>query len=282
MSSLQEKTYYPLDNDQEARRLADQHDLLKFFMGGRLIVAPIDLSQQNLRVLDSGTADGKWLLDLATSLSSPKGSTLVGTDVSSARFPTGTLPSPADISFAKQDIRVPWPENWKHSFDLVHQRLVLTGAGPDVSRIVHLLLGNVASGGWIQLTEAAQVIGKYDGPAMRNFLALMGELMRAMGTGDAFANELEQWVRDAGFVNVQSRDFPYDLGAKIDDLELREKSVRSTCTAVAGLVQWALQLPDGLKSLTRNELETLPSRFRQELDERGGSYPMRTVWGQRP
>jgi hypothetical protein len=51
------KTEYVLDNDEEASRLAKQHDVIKDAMGG-LILAPIDLSRSGLRILDSGTADG--------------------------------------------------------------------------------------------------------------------------------------------------------------------------------------------------------------------------------
>ncbi|KAF4247786.1 hypothetical protein CNMCM8980_007009 [Aspergillus fumigatiaffinis] len=44
--------------DQEKRRMNMQHDLIKTYMG-KLILAPLPFNQPNLRVLDSGTFNGK-------------------------------------------------------------------------------------------------------------------------------------------------------------------------------------------------------------------------------
>lgn len=44
--------------DQEKRRMNMQHDLIKTYMG-KLILAPLPFDQPNLRVLDSGTFNGK-------------------------------------------------------------------------------------------------------------------------------------------------------------------------------------------------------------------------------
>ncbi|KAI0401588.1 S-adenosyl-L-methionine-dependent methyltransferase [Xylaria palmicola] len=279
MSSPQGETDYPLDNAGEAERLADQHHVLKSFMGGKLVVAPIDLSRPGLRVLDSGTADGTWLLDLRTSLHDPASCTLVGTDLGGARFPGSP---PEGVTFSTQNILDPWPKDWHSSFDLVHQRLVLAGAGPQVADVVKRLLDNVAPGGWVQLTEAAQVVGENDGPAMNHFLALVNELSRSLGTGDTFGEDMVQWVKDAGFVNVETKVFPYDLGAKVSDPVLRAKSIKSTCAAIVGLSGWATQLPERLQCMTPEEVVTLPSRYRSEIEGQGGSYPMRTVWAQKP
>lgn len=46
----------------ELQRLADQHAVLKHAMGA-LTVAPVDFSRPNLRILDSGTADGIFFPD---------------------------------------------------------------------------------------------------------------------------------------------------------------------------------------------------------------------------
>ena len=42
----------------ELSRLTDQHQYVKDAMGGRLVLAPIDLFKSGLRILDSATADG--------------------------------------------------------------------------------------------------------------------------------------------------------------------------------------------------------------------------------
>ncbi|KAI1410440.1 S-adenosyl-L-methionine-dependent methyltransferase [Hypoxylon sp. FL1857] len=279
MASEDDRNDYPLDNAAEAKRLSDQHAVIKAFMGNKLVVAPIDLSQPNLRILDSGTADGTWLLDLRGSLQSPESASMVGIDINAPRFPTYP---PTGVSFQIQNVLDPWPKAWRNSFDLVHQRLVLAGSGSKASNVVKRLLENVKPGGWVQLTESAPNIGADDGPAMHQFFALLQEMFAFMGTGTTFSMEISQWVEDAGFVNVESKVFPYDIGAKIVDETLRARSLSSVNAAVAGLTMWGSQLPNGLKCMTRDELATLPARLNQELSEQGASYPLVVVWGQKP
>lgn len=48
---------YFLESEEEINRLANQHNIIKDEMGS-LVLAPIDLSMP-LRILDSGTADGR-------------------------------------------------------------------------------------------------------------------------------------------------------------------------------------------------------------------------------
>jgi hypothetical protein len=60
-----EETGYFLESEQETNRLANQHNVIKDEMGG-LVLAPLDLSTP-LRILDSATADGMYLLLLDTS-----------------------------------------------------------------------------------------------------------------------------------------------------------------------------------------------------------------------
>ena len=45
-------------NAEVSRRLLDQHDVVVDALGGSLILPPLQLSGSNLKILDSGTADG--------------------------------------------------------------------------------------------------------------------------------------------------------------------------------------------------------------------------------
>ena len=61
MAESEEEPKYFLDSDQELKRLASNHAVVKDAMG-RLILAPVDFSAGRLEVLDSCTADGKETL----------------------------------------------------------------------------------------------------------------------------------------------------------------------------------------------------------------------------
>jgi len=61
------KTDYILESDDEVKRLTNQHDVIKDEMGPQgLVLAPIDLSGEPLRILDSATADGTCFLCAGT------------------------------------------------------------------------------------------------------------------------------------------------------------------------------------------------------------------------
>jgi hypothetical protein len=53
-----EEVYLLSQNPTEVERLGYQHEVIKDHMGGRLVLAPMDLAQRGLRIFDSATADG--------------------------------------------------------------------------------------------------------------------------------------------------------------------------------------------------------------------------------
>jgi tRNA1(Val) A37 N6-methylase TrmN6 len=70
-----EKYEYVFDETVENQRLAGQHQAFKLGMG-KLVLAPLQVSQKNLRILDAGTSDGTL-----TSVHFPLGKEGVVTDI---------------------------------------------------------------------------------------------------------------------------------------------------------------------------------------------------------
>lgn len=134
-----------------------------------------------------------------------------------------------------QDINKPWPEEWKESFDLVHQRLVLVGGGSAQQQVLGNLAALVKPGGWIQLIEATNELPDGTGPAFRNFVAVMQGVFVAMGSSVHLGNDLQGWLEAAGFENVENRILSLRLGAKNPDPKLAKQGVYSTTVAARGL-----------------------------------------------
>ena len=57
MADKQDSKYW-MESEGERKRLASNHFIVKDEMGGKLVLAPVDFSRP-VKVLDSGTADGK-------------------------------------------------------------------------------------------------------------------------------------------------------------------------------------------------------------------------------
>ncbi|EHK98558.1 hypothetical protein M7I_5648 [Glarea lozoyensis 74030] len=151
--------------EKEVDRLQLQHEIMKDAMKD-LIKAPLNLSKPGLQILDQATADGPllpntpqnsahtnipsgiWLKDVAAV--SPAQHEYTGTDIE----PYYPVPPPAHMTFFDQSMTKPWPAHMNATFDLVHSRLALPGAGiTPIKTVVTQLIDLVKPGGWIQQTE---------------------------------------------------------------------------------------------------------------------------------
>ncbi|EFE32543.1 methyltransferase SirN-like, putative [Trichophyton benhamiae CBS 112371] len=127
----QDKSRYVIPGGSVERdRLRVQHEWIKGTAGG-LIKAPLDLTAQGMKVLDSATADGFWIHDVRLVL-------------------------PDDTEYVGFDIAVtePFPPAWENSFDLINQRLLFAFfQRQEINQIVKRLVGCLKPGGWIQFFE---------------------------------------------------------------------------------------------------------------------------------
>lgn len=126
-----------------------------------------------------------------------------------------------------------------NSFDLVHQRLVF-GACPDGPLVVKNFYDLLRPGGWIQLVEADIMGTDDDGPAHKQFLALLNELFKSFGLKKLpYSTEMAGWLKQSGFENVGEWVVPYVIGRKMDEPTLRSQGVESNRSAIQGLGVYA-------------------------------------------
>lgn len=145
--------------------------------------------------------------------------------------------SPA-ITLSVQNIKDPWPEDWKNSFDLIHQRAALPAVGNKGSpQVIKDLIGLAKPGGWIQFVEPDHSV--VEGPADRAFFHLLEEIFATMGSNTDIAPRIEGWFREAGLENVECKIFDVPLGAKNPKKEMQAKSARFYTLGGNGVVQVA-------------------------------------------
>ncbi|KAF2729061.1 putative methyltransferase SirN-like protein [Polyplosphaeria fusca] len=255
-------------------RLSFQHEVLKQNVG-KLVLAPLDLTTPNLRIVDSATADGLWLRDLATSL--PPSATLIGTDIVESYFPPKE-DWPSNVTLSIQSITKPWPSDMNSTFDLVHQRFALPAAGRSgLKAALHGLIGLVKPGGWIQLVEADHSV--FTGPAMEELFELVKVVFGAMDVGYAHARELKDLLIEAGMEDVHEdvRDVP--LGATNPDAEMARKSAYAYTLGAKGIVQAGKAT--GCEWSTER-LDALEPSVEKELQDAGGVSRAYYVWARKP
>jgi ubiquinone/menaquinone biosynthesis C-methylase UbiE len=111
-------------NASERRRLNLQHTVITRQFEGCLPssvpVRPHDM------ILDMCCGTGAWSIDVASQVSSEV--TIHACDISSANFPPDDNPNkiPPNVHFSRHSV-LSLPSEWSDSFDIVHQRLVVSG-----------------------------------------------------------------------------------------------------------------------------------------------------------
>ncbi|KAI1478690.1 hypothetical protein F4774DRAFT_384738 [Daldinia eschscholtzii] len=280
-----QKSEYWMESQGERKRLASNHFIAKDAMGGKLVCAPVDFSKP-VKVLDSGTADGTWLLDLVFSLPSlPDGThEFVGTDLNPAPFPPSP---PPNVSFAVHDIKQPWPESEHGQYSLVHQRLTLLGAGPAPAASVSHLYSLVKPGGWIQLCEASmvfppEIVNEERTPAYCDLLRLMKSVAEHVGAAWEMGGKLRGLLEGVGCTDIGEEDVVLNLGRTNKNDALCEDGVRSCGIAVEGLSKFAKTFPPEKQPLSAERYETLRADLEKELSEKGVVFPLKVVWGRKP
>ncbi|KAL8826630.1 MAG: hypothetical protein Q9191_003678 [Dirinaria sp. TL-2023a] len=153
------ETYFLAQNPTEVERLRYQHEVFKGCMGGDLVLAPFDLSQQRgLQIFDDATVDASnlRLRDLRSNMpvsNINNSKFFIGTDIMPSYFPSPPAPF---VVLMYHDMTTPYPKSFRDRFDLVHQRPTL----PDCetyslrSAVGALTVLVKPGGGWIRLLEA--------------------------------------------------------------------------------------------------------------------------------
>ena len=138
----------------------------------------------------------------------------------------------------------------------------------------------VKPGGWIQIEEIDYTAELRNGPIVRDFLALIEEVIAAAGIGRAFVQRIPGWLAEAGFEECQEHVFHLRYGAKNPKPDMARMSARSLTDTAAGIVAATQFYPTD--SLTPAQLESLPRDLEKELIEKGGNVDLMMICARRP
>ncbi|KAI9785431.1 MAG: hypothetical protein M1816_000400 [Peltula sp. TS41687] len=271
-----EGAYLLPHNQVEVERLQRQHRFMTSATFGRLV--PFDLPRE-AKVLDSGCADGTWLVDLNTQEGDRLD--LHGVDLSDRLF----LSHP-DLDLRVHDIREPFPSlwGWMNTFDLVHQRLLIWGiTATEWPAVVCNLLEAVRPGGYIQLVEAQWIL-----PDVPNHLPEQKKLnlVQTWSTdcfgGDIHIHErLEELLRRAGCVDVTMDSFPFGYGAQATEVEDRISSAELWVESFRHLAGKITE--DGIPGVAQTAVEyhAFLDRLVLELKEYGYTPKLKWICGRK-
>jgi hypothetical protein len=211
------------DVTSDLGRLTTFHHGFKQADAGTLIFAPLDFSTTPRTILDVGTANGLWMLDVQSTLPAPPegNHTFLGTDINASYFPPTAT---SNISFLRQDVKDSIPPAWEKAFDLINLRMILIAAGSGAAQraVVTEHIKALKPGGWIQLGDCERVCPTppAESPQYHAMWACVRAVCQASGADALEALKFRSWLEEAGLEEVGERTSMRAVGKRNCDEEL--------------------------------------------------------------
>ncbi|KAI8649095.1 hypothetical protein NCS57_01445600 [Fusarium keratoplasticum] len=219
--AYREGQYVLPNDDQEQQRLDLQHHIWRLLLGGALYTAPLPKPETNpeLRILDLGCGTGIWAIEMADEFPS---ALVSGVDLS----PIQPEWVPANCSFHVDDYEDVWTYRETEKFDYIHGR-ALGGTSADWARFYQQAKDNLKPGGWMEMQEYDAWIFSDDdscdrAPWTMEWVEKLDATSQVFGKRLNVAKYHKQWMIDAGFQDVEEREFRIPIGPWAKDPALKE------------------------------------------------------------
>ncbi|KAK0619843.1 S-adenosyl-L-methionine-dependent methyltransferase [Immersiella caudata] len=259
--AVENGVYFAPVDDDEIERLQYMHGIFNTMFENRLIFPPIPRPR---RILECGSGSGAWAAEVAELYSECE---VIGIDIFPYFVPEDL---PANLEFQVDDLNSPstFQSNY---FDLVHSRMMAGGINSNrwpsyMSDILRVL----RPGGWCQMVEIYFNAQSDNGTLTANH-ALQVWSQSYMQSVSAYKDprapmRLENWMRQAGFVEVEARLLTLPLCGWSNDP--RENAIGTTNRANVHRLLSSLALYPFTQALgmTNNEVQLLVAQARAEAD----------------
>ena len=204
---LADAPYMLPKDDAEMNRLDFQHFMLRYVLHGNF-AAPVSNPRA---ILDVGCGTGRWPIEMAQQFPAAQ---VIGLDLVSPSGESHGMPGshPPNYQFRTGNILegLDFPDG---SFDFVHQRLLI-GAIPAERwpGVVAELARVTRPGGWVELVEAAPVLG--GGQALQTLTSWMISATASRGVDVYICEKIGQFLMRAGLQDVQFRELQLPMGTR--------------------------------------------------------------------
>lgn len=234
--------------------------LLRMVHDNKLHLAPIGPAPQ--RILDIGAGTGIWCIDMGDLYPSAE---VIGVDIS-ANVPALL---PPNVRFEIDDVEDHW--TYKSPFDFIHS-CYMCGSIKDWPKLMGQCFTNLKPGGWVEFQDFDLDYYSQDGSltpehALRRWLTTAYDAEKYTERSLRPGKNLEQWMREAGFVNVQAVKSLLPLGTWPKDKKLKQIGLFNWTQLWEGLQGMSLRLYIDFLGWTREDLEVFLTEVRGDLKD---------------
>ncbi|KAK1464519.1 methyltransferase domain-containing protein [Colletotrichum cuscutae] len=282
----------------ELDRLDFNHMLIVKTIGGKLFLAPL-IEEKTHRVLDIGTGTGLWAIEMGELFPTAE---IVGNDLSAnqpawylklsnPRIKTSMANDmsnrvPPNVKFEIDDVESPWVNTSKFDFIFCRYMAGALGNWPKVMRSAY---ENTTPGGWVEFQDYNLLYTSDDGSITDEHQTLKWdklfiEACTSIGREACPGPKLEDWIKEAGFINVTHQRFKMPIGAWPKDPHYKDIGMCNLIQVLDGLEAFTLRIFCGVLGWTREEVLVLLAAVRNEL--KSGAFhaqaDFHVVYAQKP
>ncbi|KAL1966353.1 hypothetical protein VTN77DRAFT_4495 [Rasamsonia byssochlamydoides] len=246
-------TYLLPNDEEECDRLDMIHEMMLTLLGRKLFLAPIGPSPQ--RVIDLGTGTGIWAIDFADQYPSAE---VIGNDLS----PTQPSLVPPNLKFVVDDIEAEWVYE-DNQFDFIHARY-LAHSIKDFRKLLRQCFNCTKPGGWVEFQDWDAMLKSEDGTtkgtAIERFYNEVLSAFEKAGYCTRPGPSLEQWFREAGFVDIHVQKYRIPMGAWPKDPHYKKLGIWNLLQAEPGYHAGAMAVLTRFESWSPEEVTVLAAQ----------------------
>ncbi|KAI8156338.1 Secondary metabolism regulator LAE1 [Colletotrichum sp. SAR 10_70] len=261
---LTNASYFAPNDEDESNRLDFTHALIRKTLDEELYLAPLQKEKVH-RILDIGTGTGIWAIEMGDEFDHAEVPSFPST--SWCKLFAKASRTPPNVKFEIDDVESPWLHPSK--FDFIFSRY-LAGSIGDWPKLVGNVYDNLNPGGWAEFQDYDFLFKSDDGSYKEEHHTWQWntqfiDATVSIGRESRPGPKLEQWVRDAGFVNVRHFVHKWPIGPWPKDAYYKDIGMCNLIQLLDGLEAFTLRVFCGVLQWPEAKVLVMLAKVRAEL-----------------